>query len=95
MTNPRNQAPVEAFCELCEMPLKQCQHSMEGPAFVFVSGGGTCFHATAQCPALSEGQRIADGMGLREHEINDVAMAQAIEMGRERCSACFPQSPRK
>lgn len=92
---PGNEAPGEAFCELCELPLKQCQHSMDGPAFVFISGGGSCFHATAQCPALSEGQMIADEMGLRVHEISNVAMARALEMGREQCSVCFASSFRK
>jgi hypothetical protein len=85
---------TDAYCQLCELPLKQCSHSMVGPAFVFVSGGGSCFHATSQCPALAEGQKIADDMGLRTHEISNVAMARAEAMGRERCSVCFTQVSR-
>lgn len=85
---------TDVYCELCDLPLKQCSHSMDGPAFVFISGGGNCFHATSQCPALAEGQKFADGKGLRIHEISNVAMARAVEIGRERCSVCFPQVAR-
>lgn len=81
---------TKTWCELCDLPLEQCGHSMEGPSFVWVSGGGRCFHARSNCEALTDGQKLADGYGQNIREIQQVAMAKALAMGRIRCAGCFP-----
>lgn len=78
-----------AWCDLCDLPPAQCGHSIAGPSFVYVSGGGSCYHSMVDCPALVEGQDEAERQGMRRHEVTSVAMARAVEMGREACAVCF------
>lgn len=84
------------WCEHCELPVDQCQHALPGPAFVYISGGGLCYHQFADCEALLEGQIKAEREnGYEPREISSASMARAAEKGRVACAVCFARSYRK
>lgn len=60
------------------------------PELVFITGGGSAFHATGSCDLLRSGQqRVADRQGSPGTP-SKVALQVAIGGGYLPCLGCFP-----
>ncbi|MFD0901464.1 hypothetical protein [Actinomadura sediminis] len=57
---------------------------------VYVTQGGSVFHAGTKCEALREGQRKAARFGMEIHDPRLVALNDAFAQGRGACEICFP-----
>ncbi|MEV5831787.1 hypothetical protein AB0L25_40135 [Spirillospora sp. NPDC052242] len=57
---------------------------------VYITRGGSVFHARTNCDALQDGQRKASRLGLEIHDANLVPLSDALLQGRGACEICFP-----
>jgi len=61
------------------------------PVRVFISGAGSCYHATPYCPLLKAGQEKAAERGHIVTKIVCVSMREAKERRRAACRGCVPR----
>jgi hypothetical protein len=59
---------------------------------VFVTGGGTRYHATEKCSALLEGQQQVLAHGGTPDAIRQTRLGSAMVDGRDPCRTCRPAS---
>ena len=69
-------------CSYCKPPPRGL------PQQVWITQGGQTFHASPTCPALRDGQRYAENLGMQVHPIVRQNVHEAMSV-RGQCTACF------
>ena len=60
------------------------------PKEVFISGGGSAFHASLDCSGLRDGQRAIEQRGGTSAPVESVYREVGIGRGCKPCLLCFP-----
>lgn len=72
--------------------LGTCKHcALDALPNVFITGGGTHYHARSDCPALAVGQRLVEERGGTPDPIEQVHRGSARLEGRSACKTCRPR----
>ncbi|MGI8807173.1 MAG: hypothetical protein ACR2KK_04930 [Acidimicrobiales bacterium] len=85
---------VQVLDDLCrhELPAGACSICKhDGRPAVYLTAGGSRFHARRDCPGLLDGQRHIEGRGGTTEPIETVVRGSARLEGRDGCLVCAPE----
>jgi hypothetical protein len=66
-----------------------CSYCRAGDGIVYISGGGTAYHARRDCPSLEKGQNQVDNRGGTRAVVKAVRMGSPELDDRRPCLTCF------
>lgn len=76
--NPCKHRIVAGTCPLCK-----------GKGVVYITGGGTRFHKSPNCPSLAKGQRNVADRGGEPMQIDGVVVRSSRLLWKDPCRTCF------